>query len=280
MCDVIINIVKTNTDKIWTLLATFLGAFISFKATTASEKRKEKRETQLTTLHEILIPLCQSIEKVINIEGHYKNIGYEQLDRLVKAPSEFLKVEKRIFLSSHQKKLLELYMNTVGDFYKIWEEDQLTVIKQYHHWISENVINCPGAPVAKTVDIGMDKIECQMDVLGKKANSYKDKIKSVTFILDDEPEDYQIVFITFDDIIRNTCLEIESGVKNIENIDNYEDQLACNVYIKLMSLDDKKAMRIILDSTKTDIKFFELLERAKALQKCLINDIDKVTLHY
>ena len=42
----ILNFLKANLDKIWTIVATLIGAFVSYKATTASERRKEKRESQ------------------------------------------------------------------------------------------------------------------------------------------------------------------------------------------------------------------------------------------
>ena len=69
----IVTFLQNNLDKLWTIVATLIGAFISYKATTAAEKRKEKRTAQKEKLKDVLIPLCGAIEDAMDAMDRYKS---------------------------------------------------------------------------------------------------------------------------------------------------------------------------------------------------------------
>lgn len=274
----IITFLQENLDKLWTLVATLIGAFISYKATTASEKRKEKRAAQREKLKDVLIPLCSSVEDALDAIDQYKTIKFKDFDIKLQAPSDYLKAEKRVFLSEKQRTGLKDYDSAVRSFYKTWQEEQKAVFIKYKHWLAGQMRNCPDAPGAMDVSVSLsiDEGDLSIPILEKKAESYKNYVTDITYIINDEPEDFLDFSVTFNDDVKNLCGQMQYGISTIDDVDDPEIQISCKVYDYLMGLDDKPEVERIMAETKTNNNLFSLAAKAKNLRDSLLKDIDKI----
>ena len=119
----IITFLQDNLDKLWTLVATLVGAFISYKATTASEKRKEKRAAQREKLKDVLIPLCSSVEAVMDAIDLSIDVSDEEILKLIRkriiekgrtfavSLAERKRIEAHVFNSLRKLDVLEDLLN-------------------------------------------------------------------------------------------------------------------------------------------------------------------------
>lgn len=274
----IITFLQNNLDKLWTIVATLIGAFISYKATTAAEKRKEKRTAQKEKLKDVLIPLCSAIEDAMDAMNRYKTIKFNDFDIKIQTPLDYLKAEKRVFLSKKQRTALKEYDDLVRSFYDTWGEEQKSVLIKYKHWIGDKMRDCPGTPSAMDVHIGMTYTEKDMKtgVLEKKPESYKNTVTGVTYIINDEPGNFRDFSVSFTEEIKTLFGEIDYGISTIDDICDPEKQIACEVYDFLMRIDDKPAVEKIMAETKTNDNLFNLAAKAKNLRDSLLKDIDKI----
>lgn len=274
----IITFLQNNIDKLWTIVATLIGAFISYKATTAAEKRKEKRAAQKEKLKDVLIPLCSAIEDAMDAMNRYKTIKLKDFDIKIQTPSDYLKAEKRVFLSKKQRTTLKEYDDLVHSFYATWDEEQKTVLIKYKCWLGDQMRDCPGTPRAMDVHIGMTYSENDMKipVLEKKPESYKNAVTGVAYIINDEPENFRDFSVAFTEEIKTLCGEMDYGISTVDDIDDPEKQIACEVYDYLMGLDDKPEVERIMAETKTNNNLFSLAAKAKNLRDSLLKDIDKI----
>lgn len=274
----ILEFLHDNLDKLWTIIATLIGAFISYKATTAAEKRKEKRTAQREKLKDVLIPLCSAVEEAMDGMEQYKTIKLKDFDIKIQTLSDYLKAEKRVFLSKKQRSALKEYDDLVHSFYATWDEEQKTILIKYKHWLGDQMRECPGTPSAMDVHIGMKYSENDMriPVLEKKPESYKNAVTGVTYIINDEPENFQDFSVSFTEEIKTLCGEMDYGISTVDDIDDPEKQIACEVYDFLMRIDDKPAVEKIMAETKTNDNLFNLAAKAKNLRDSLLKDIDKI----
>lgn len=271
----IVDFLNNNIDKIWTLLATLIGAIISYMATTAAEKRKEKRAVQRERLKDVLIPLCASVEEALAVIDQNKDGDLLNFDARVKDPIVYLMAEKRVFLSKQQKNQLEIYKTAVKDFYKTWEDEQNTVLRQYLNWIGEKLRDCSSAPFAIDVDISISlkPEDIRIDVLEKKIQSYKKYVTGVTFIINESSDNCQSVFFHFDEEIKKLC---EETIDTIYDNTCTEVFHACEIYAFLWSIDDNPIIEELTAGIKSNVSLFELESKAKKLQERLLKDIDKI----
>lgn len=274
----ILEFLHNNLDKLWTIIATLIGAFISYKATTAAEKRKEKRTAQREKLKDVLIPLCSAVEDAMNAMDRYKTVKLEDFDIKIQTPSGYLKAEKRVFLSKKQRTALKEYDDLVHTFYATWNGEQKMVLIKYKHWLGDQMRDCPGTPMAMDVHIGMRYTENDMKipVLEKKPESYKYAVTGVTYIINDEPENFRDFSVSFTEEIKTLCGEMDYGISTIDDIDDPEKHIACEVYDFLMRIDDKPAVEKIMAETKTNDNLFNMAAKAKNLRDSLLKDIDKI----
>lgn len=274
----IITFLQNNLDKLWTLVATMIGAFISYKATTASEKRKEKRAAQREKLKDVLIPLCSSVEAAMDAIDQYKTITFKGFDIKLQAPSDYLKAEKRVYLSEKQRTGLKDYDSAVHSFYKVWQEEQKAVFIKYKHWLAEQMRDCPDAPSAMDVSLSLriSEGDLSIPILEKKAESYKNYVTGITYIINDEPENFRDFSVSFNEDVKTMYGQIEYGISTIDDVVELETQIACKVYDYLMGVDDKPELEQLMAETKTNDNLFSLAAKAKSLRDSLLKDIDKI----
>lgn len=274
----IITFLHDNFDKLWTLAATLIGAFISYRATTASEKRKEKRASQREKLKDVLIPLCSSMEEAIEAIDEYKTIPFRDLNNKLVTPADYLKAEKRVYLSEKQRNQLKDYDEAVCAFYKTWQEERKDVLTKYKQWLAKQMDDCPDAPSAMKANISLriNEDDLLAPVLEKKAESYKTTVTSITYNKNDEPEIFRDCSFTFDEDVKTIWEKMEHDIMTIDDIEDPETQNACKVYDYLMSIDDKPKMEKIMAETKTNDNRLSLKAKAENLRKNLLKDIDKI----
>lgn len=274
----IITFLLDNLDKLWTLVATLIGAFISYKATTASEKRKEKRAAQREKLKDVLIPLCSSVEDAMDSIDQYKTIKFKDFDIKLQAPSDYLKAEKQVYLSEKQRTGLKDYDTAVRSFYKTWQEEQKTVFIKYSHWLGRQMRDCPDALGAMDVSVSLSISEgdLSISILEKKAESYKNYATGITFIINDEPENFRDFSVTFNEDVKTLCGQMDYGISTIDDVEDPETQIACRTFDYLMGVDDKPEVEQLIAETKTNDNLFSLAAKAKNLRDSLLKDIDKI----
>ena len=274
----IITFLHDNLDKLWTLVATMIGAFISYKATTASEKRKEKRAAQREKLKDVLIPLCSSVEDAMDAIDQYKTIKIKDFEIKLQAPSDYLKAEKRVYLSEKQRTGLKDYDSAVRSFYKIWQEEQNAVFIKYKHWLGRQMSACPDAPGAMDVSVSLriNESDLSIPILKKKAESYKDYVTSISYVINDEPENYRDFSVIFNEDVKTLCGEMLYGISTIDDVEDPAIQIACKIYDYLMGVDDKPEVERIMAETKTNDNLFRLAAKAKNLRDSLLKNIDKI----
>ena len=274
----IISFLQNNFDKVWTLVATLIGAYISYQATIASEQHKEKRMAQREKLKDVLIPLCCSLEDVIEIINQYNSIDCECFDIKLKAPSEYLKAEKRVYLSEKQRSELKDFDMAVQSFYKIWQDEQKSVLIQYKQLLAQHMKNCPDAPDAMDIDICLKMYDGDLraSVLEKKVATITKYVTRITYIINDDPENFRDFSVDFNEEIKNLSGQIDRGIINIDDVGDLEKQISCKIYAFAMSIDNKLEAGRIMYETKTYDNLLNLATRTKTLRDNLLKDIDKI----
>ena len=277
----IIDFVAKHSDKVWTFFSTVLGivvgAVCTYLTTARAEIRKEKRSRQYAKVESIYIPYCTATEKALDSFDAYKTIDITQLKEDLVKPLAYLRAEKRVYLSKNQRDKLEKYEEAVKPLLDNLSAENKELKRKYCLWMAEQLKDSPYS-TGLGIEVSLRGEESyETDILRKTTPpTMIYSISGITFIQNDEPDNYRTIDVHFD---KNTWYipeQIEQGYATIEDFED-EDRLAGEVAEILNRIDDKKKIESLIQETTTNDQLFRAGYIAAEIRNNLIKEIDKIT---
>lgn len=148
----------------------------------------------------------------------------------------------------------------------------------YKHWLNEQMRICPEAPIAMDVSVRLtiDEESMKIPILKRRAESYKNSVTSITYIINDKPTNYQKIIVAFNKNFENLWKQMRNGITTIDEVGDLETQTTCRIYDYLMNLDDKSELEQIIAEIKTKDYLSRMEKKAINLYNSLLKDIDKI----
>jgi len=288
-----IDFFTKNSTQIWTLLSVVVGGFVSYISTSASEKRKSKRQSQKEKLDLVLIPYCTCLEQTITqIKQIYQQpnkpnklfaeLDFEKWENSFKKPLEYLEAAKRVFLSQSMREKLKKYSMKTNAFLTALEQECTDCQITYKNYLSSKLQNFPNVPKSMFISISMDSCTdtiVKTAIINKSNLSLLDNITGIRFVKNDDPENYRFTYVTLNDDIRETWGAINYGVIDISDIEDSEVKLACILldYIGEKMPDEQIVLSKIIDETQGANALMYIIDELNEMRNELIKTIDKIT---
>lgn len=276
-------------DQIVTLLAVVVGGIITYITTSASEKRKEKRELKRNKLDEVLIPYCTCIEQLIpEIKKIYDfpvSIGADDfvfwLDRL-NGPLEYLNAGKRVYLSKKLREELEQYKVRLDEFNRTLDDDYHTFQWEYNRYMVKIAGSFQSAPLSMEIDITYKKItepRIKRMILSQRDISLKDDITEVSYVINDEPDYRKTSDLSIADELRTTLGAIQYGLDSEDDITDPMEKLSLDFieHVDENTKDENKVINGILNKMQSNDALAGLSEYLDVMRRDLISEIDSIT---
>lgn len=120
---------------------------MTYISTSATEKRKNKRQAQKENLEQVLVPYCTCLEKTVlklntiyqdPVKLYGQNAFAEWIVNL-KKPLEYLESAKRMYLSKTMRQKLQDYKNAIENFDGVLERECTSCLIKYKHYISSKL---------------------------------------------------------------------------------------------------------------------------------------------
>lgn len=279
-----------NSSQIWTLISVIIGGLVTYISTSATEKRKNKRQSQKENMEQVLVPYCTSLEKTIfRLEEIYKSPSkISKKDNFLnwitdlKKPLEYLEAAKRVYLSKSTRAKLQKYKDVITNFDNTIEQECSSCLIKYKHYIASKLQSFPNLPAAMEILFSMSEVtesKTKVAILTKQDISLIDDFTCIDFIQNDDPENYRNTSITINDNIKNSWGAINYGVMDISDLDNPEDELACILldFIYENITNEKSTLNAIIDETCSADMLRGIAELLNEMQKDILRTIDKIT---
>lgn len=287
----LLNFISDNSTQIWTLLSVMIGGVATYISTSATEKRKNKRQIQRERLETILIPYCTCVEETIQelykIYSNYRNGLYEEENfkqwwKDLNKPLTYLYASKRIYLSEKSRNLLVEYEIMLNDFEKRLENECDWCLVKYKKHLLLQLEDFTNLGYSMWIECSMDKMaeyKVKLAIVNKIYTSLLNNIKEVTFIHNDDFENHRETSIKINNTFRNTLGAIKCGVMDWDDIENSEEELCCILldFIYNKFTDENEVLMKIVDDTSSGDLLREILEKIENIRNQLIKEIDKIT---
>lgn len=284
------NFITDNAAQIWTLVSVIIGGIVTYISTSASEKRKNKRQDQKEKLEKILIPYCTCLEQAcarINdvYQEQFDNFSDKDLEEwkdILRKPIEYLQASKRVFLSKSMRQRLLNYNASMMMFLDKLEQECQSCIVKYRNYITSKLKDFPNVPATMLITLSMDKRadrRMKKAVLKKKPTALLDCLTSINFVINDDPDNYKYIRVTLDDEARNTWGAIKYGVMDISEVDDSNEELACLLleYIEENMSDEREVISQMIGETRCSEMLHEIDCKLQQMLKELLRTIDKIT---
>lgn len=282
----IYQFILDNSTQIWTLLSVMLGGMVTYISTSMTEKRKNKRQFQREKMDQVLIPYCICIENTIEVikkiydrKSICKKEDFQNWLDDVNKPTEYLSANKRVFLKTSSRNLLQNYKKQLNDFEVILDEEVTSCLIEYKSFIS----GCLKDFDAESMDIKFSMKEnsstkLKKAIINKSELSLIDQSVSYNFIHNDDPDNYTEIKIDINDDCRDMWGGISYGYMSFEDITDYDDKIACELlaYIDENVVDEKAVISKIISKTRSGHMLKKLIETLEKIQKKQINEIDRI----
>lgn len=280
-----------NSSQLWTLFSVIIGGLITYVSTSATEKRKNKRQAQKEKLEEILVPYCTCLEETaltINTvyaipHNLYSQSAFLEWLNKIKKPISYLEAAKRLYLSKNTRGKLQSYKTAIEVFEQILENESTNCLIKYKHYISAKLEAFPNVPRSMLITFSMNKAtesKTKISILNKQDFSLLWDFTCIDFVENDEPENYGHIPIKISEDIRNTREAINYGVMDISDVENSDIELSC---ILLDFIDENikkeeiKVLNEIIDETRSAENLIKIVELLNSMTEDLIKEIDKIT---
>ena len=209
------NFIADNAAQIWTLVSVIIGGIVTYISTSASEKRKNKRQDQKEKLEKILIPYCTCLEQACD---RINDVYQEQFDKfsdkdlkeweeILRKPTEYLQASKRVFLSKVMRQRLLNYNTAITVLWDKLDQECQSCMLKYKNYLTSKLKDFPNVPATMLITFSMDKRadrRMKKAVLKKKPTALLDCLTSINFVINDDPDNYKYIRVTLNDEARNT----------------------------------------------------------------------------
>lgn len=279
-----------NSSQIWTLISVVIGGLVTYISTSATEKRKNKRQSQKENLEQVLIPYCTCLEETIlelnEIYQYPKKISnqndFESWMSDLNRPSEYLEAARRVYLSKSMRDKLQQYKNVITRFNETLSQECTNCLIKYRHYISKKLEPFPNLPRSMLILFSMDDVteyKIKIAILTKQEISLLNNFTRIDFVENDDPDNYRCTSILINDNIRNSWGAINYGVMDISDIGDAEEELACILldFIDENIKDEKATLNAIIDETSCAENLQTINSLLNEMIKEVIKRIDKIT---
>lgn len=282
--------VTENATQIWTLVSVILGGLVTYISTATVEKRQNKRQFQKDNLEQVLIPYCTCLEETIsNIERVYVKSaelyteqGFQKWIDNLKEPLLYLNAAKRVFLSQSMRGKLEDFKSKVKYFETLIREEETICDMKYRKYVCDKLKDFSYVETFMYIRVSMeDEIsnKIKMGILTKIDLSLFALISYVEFVHKDDDDNYGATLVCINKEIRDTLGLIEYGALDIDEVDNSEIKLSCNLlgFIHDNFADEGEILTNIIDSTQSAELMSELTDLVNDMKDGVLKIIDKIT---
>lgn len=279
-----------NSSQIWTLISVVIGGLVTYISTSATEKRKNKRQSQKENLEQVLIPYCTCLEETIlelnEIYQYPKKISnqndFESWMSDLNRPLEYLEAARRVYLSKSMRDKLQQYKNVITRFNETLSQECTNCLIKYRHYISKKLEPFPNLPRSMLILFSMDDVteyKIKIAILTKQEISLLNNFTRIDFVENDDPDNYRCTSILINDNIRNSWGAINYGVMDISDIGDAEEELACILldFIDENIKDEKATLNAIIDETSCAENLQMINSLLNKMIKEVIKRIDKIT---
>lgn len=279
-----------NSSQIWTLISVVIGGLVTYISTSATEKRKNKRQSQKENLEQVLIPYCTCLEETIlelnEIYQYPKKISnqndFESWMSDLNRPLEYLEAARRVYLSKSMRDKLQQYKNVITRFNETLSQECTNCLIKYRHYISKKLEPFPNLPRSMLILFSMDDVteyKIKIAILTKQEISLLNNFTRIDFVENDDPDNYRCTSILINDNIRNSWGAINYGVMDISDIGDAEEELACILldFIDENIKDEKATLNAIIDETSCAENLQTINSLLNEMIKEVIKRIDKIT---
>lgn len=279
-----------NSQQIWTLLSVIIGGVVTYISTSASERRKSKRQNQKENLEQILIPYCTCLEQtIIRINQVYQEPAELSNDKFFKKwlstlgePLVYLEAAKRVYLTKSMRQKLNHYKYSINTFFNTIENEYKICISKYEYYMSKKLMSFSNIHKSMYISLLMNtntEAKVKIAIINKNKLSLRNDFSQVDFVKNDDPDNYQCTSVNLNNEIRNTWDAIHLGVMDICDIDDPEMELSYILldYIDENTSDEQEVMSQIIDETQGAKMFREISNQLNEMLDELIKNIDKIT---
>lgn len=279
-----------NSKQIWTLLSVVIGGVVTYISTSASERRKIKRQNQKENLEQILIPYCTCLEQTITrINQAYIEPIKLSTDKIfenwlsaLSEPLVYLEAAKRVFLSKSMREKLNNYKYKFEKFFADIERECEICLVKYKNYISKKLMAFPDVLQPMFISFSMDKntsTKVKIAIINHKNLSLINDFSKIDFVINDDPDEYVHTAVNLSDEIRDTWSTIRCGEIDISEIDTPEIKIACSLleYIEENIFNEQVVISKIIAETQGANELIELTDNLNKMHKELIKTIDKIT---
>lgn len=279
-----------NSTQIWTLVSVVVGGIVTYISTSASERRKNKRQAQKENLEQVLIPYCTCLEQTIaqinkiyqEPTALYAEQNFEEWINTLNEPLVYLEAAKRVFLSQAMRQKLQNYKTTIDTFLIAIEQESTNCLIKYKGYLSSKLQKFPNVPTPMLITFSMDKgtnTKVKIAIINKSNLSLINNFSAIDFVRNDDPENYQYTSVRLNEEIRNTWGAISYGIMDISDIDDPEVELACILldYIEENISDEQEELNRIIDETQGADILRSIIDELNDMLNELVKSIDKIT---
>lgn len=271
----------TNSSQIWTIVSVMVGGFITYISTHALERYKQRIEAQQQKMEQVLIPYCTCIEEALvelrsfNDKLSSKYIVDEWIDK-IQSPVQYLKAEKRVYLSEISRKLLSGYETNIRNFIQVLADDYEMCIMQCEEYMCEILSKFPN--VEEFIDIKFYmlaslKEQVKQAILRKTTFSFIEGLEGVKFIVDDI-EDVKSTTVWIENQDWAICEMIECG--EIELVDMKNEISVLLVKYMRENIEEGTIVLNIVNNTESADLVAKLARELEYILEVMIKEIDKI----
>ena len=283
------NFIVDNSTQIWTLLSVVIGGLVTYISTSATEKRKNKHQSQKENLENILVPYCTCLEQTtIAISEIYqtptKFYNKEEFSKWIedlKKPLEYLEAAKRLYLSKSVRQNLQQYKAITTNFENTLLNECTSSLIKYKSYIAKKLEPFPNLPQSMLITFSMNEAtesKVKTSILTKQKITLLRNFTCIDFIQNDDPDNYRNTAISINDNIRNSWGAISYGVMDISDV-SPEEELACILldYIEENITNEEETLTAIIDETQCAEALIIMREKLDEMIKELFKIMDKIT---
>lgn len=275
-------------DKCINLAAVFIGGIITYIVTVRASRNEARREMMLNNRDNILIPLCTAVEDILSYMLHTWNIlSFKSNDLLLQKSNtllEFLNANKRIFLDKYTRSMLTNYNELINSFEKKLENNAENAISFLQRKTSDILDNFGG--IERTIDIAVHTSNSSLEKIKECILLEKDidalyLITSVTFIFDNDSDNFRYLSVDFDEEFYEYIWHpVQSGHIDLNDLNvNSEQELAFHVenYLDENFSDVRKTFNILIKQFSINDDYRNIIEELQSLHTNILNHIDVIT---
>lgn len=290
------NIIITMVDSIaplFPLLSVVLGGLITYLVTTTAKKTENKQNAQLVARDTIWIPFCSVVEDMCKFIGADTKRSNQKID--LSSPEctvyrnaifLYLDANKRIYLQKKTKPLLEDCYKQLQLYDQVLKSTLTKAEEYYRQHCMEMIEQLPFYKEGNFMDYNFSisdnyQLVNKLYILKEFILSSFEYITGITFIQDDNPDNYENITVNFDNAFYHDCwYPLECGDFSEADLDLDDNKrlailIAEQISERIYKIDED--VRGSIDIGVIDKQYKKVIHSLDTLHKQILEDIDNVS---